>query len=676
MNVSVTCIWPSFVAIIITSIAACLFLPTPTFAISSITGTDAATSSVGVALPISDIQIVGNAASSTPVKLVVSNGTLGITNTGGLSTLSGTTGSTITFTATVADANAALATLTYTRGGTGTDTLEVSLVGANEVFFPGTGHLYEYIASVGDWNTASTAAQLLTRYGATGYLTTITSQEENDFVAARLTNAGWMGASDAAVEGEWRWVAGPEAGTQFWAGDETGGAVSGRYENWASGEPNDASSNEDCAQFLSGGSGEWNDLPCAGTDLPGYVAEFGAPGDMPTVVAKNISLATIAAPNVDTFVPADNATGVNGANDLVLTFSEAVTVGTGTITIYRTSDDSVVESIPVTDARVTGSGTNTITINPTTTLSDTTAYYVHISATAFENVSNVFFLGITANTVWNFTTGDFTGPTFSAIVATPSADSAVLTWNTNELSSTQVVYGEGSAFNVTTVETNTAPRVTAHTATLSGLDRCTAYSYRLIGVDGTSNGATSTIQTFTTTGCSSGGATRVTTRSFAVTTPSVPNDQPTATGAVLNDLWNAGRLADAAVMISTDQSYISQQPELVVKILQAYVAELQSKQRTLATTSSISEDSLLVRDLYLTMEGEDVRRLQTLLIQRATGPAAAELQRVTATGYFSTYTKNALGEYQRANGIVPYEGYFGAITRAQMKLVGLQGLWW
>jgi hypothetical protein len=93
-------------------IGAFIFTTPLALAISSVAGSVNATSSVGVALPITDIQIVGNAASSTPVKLVVSEGSLSITNTGGLSSLSGTTGSTISFTATVEDANAALETLT------------------------------------------------------------------------------------------------------------------------------------------------------------------------------------------------------------------------------------------------------------------------------------------------------------------------------------------------------------------------------------------------------------------------------------------------------------------------------------------------------------------------------------------------------------------------------------
>lgn len=638
------------------------------YAVNSISGSDSATSSVGVALSISDIQIVGDASSSTPVKLVVTNGTLSITNTGGLSSLSGTTGSTITFTATVTDANTALATLTYTRGSVGTDTLEVSLVDATEVFFSGNGHLYEYIASAGDWNAAQTAAAAQTRYGATGYLTTITSQAENDFAAARLAGAGWMGASDVASEGVWRWVTGPEAGTQFWSGNGSGSTVGGNYANWANLEPNDSGGNEDCAQFLSGGSGQWNDLPCSGTSLPGYVVEFGATGDMPTVVAKNVSLATVNAPTADTLVPSDNATNVNGADNLTITFSEAVTVGTGTIAIYRASDDALIEQISASSSRVTGSGTTEIEIDPSTSLADSTEYYVQIAANAFKNASDIFYLGISSTSTWSFTTGDYTGPVFSSIAADPERTSVTLTWVTDEAASTMVVYGVEGVTSEVIAETDTAPRVTSHTVTFSGLEQCLEYSYRVIGVDGSSNtnSATSSLQTFTTDGCSSGNTSTRTASKSAVhvessLTPQVPSEP----------LAKELRVAEIISLITSNNPIVKENPELVLAILRAYIQEL----RTNGTTASpVSNEP--VRDLSLGMSGEDVRLLQELLIQEDTGPAAQELARVSATGYFGIYTKHALGEYQKMHGVLPYSGYFGVITRNQMTQAALQGLWW
>ena len=353
------------------------------------------------------ISLSGTSATNVPVKLVVTHGTLSMTTTTGLTFTGPTSGSTLQFTGSLANVNSALATLSYTRGSSGSDTLEISLVEPGEVFFAGTGNLYEYIAFTGTWQEAEAHAQTLTRYGATGYLTTITSAEENNFVSARLEGAGWMGASDVDTEGDWKWVTGPEAGTSFWSGAEDGSAVGGAYENWNSGEPNDFTTGEDCGQFLAGASGQWNDLPCTGIDLAGYVAEFGQGGDEVTVVADTVAITTTVnpPPSISTLSPSDNAVDVAVDGSLVITFSEVVDAETGTISIKKASDDSTVEEFDVT-TDITGSGTDEITINPTTDLPYETELYVHIDATAFDDTASNSFAGITDATTWNFTTED------------------------------------------------------------------------------------------------------------------------------------------------------------------------------------------------------------------------------------------------------------------------------
>ncbi|SVB31429.1 uncharacterized protein METZ01_LOCUS184283, partial [marine metagenome] len=79
---------------------------------------------------------------------------------------------------------------------------------------------------------------------------------------------------------------------------------------------------------------------------------------------------TNAAPTLSSTLssPADGATGVSATANIVLTFSEAVDVESGNIVIKKTSDDSTVETIAVTDSKITGTGTDTITINPSVTL--------------------------------------------------------------------------------------------------------------------------------------------------------------------------------------------------------------------------------------------------------------------------------------------------------------------
>lgn len=324
----------------------------------ALTGGAPVTGTSGSQMPITDVQVTSGGGNPTvPVKLRVTSGTLSMTTTTGLTFTGSSTGSTLQFSGTLTNVNAALATLRYLRSGTGTDTLEVSLVNAGEVFFPDTNHIYEYVSFTGTWQQANTNAQTRTKYGATGYLTTITSQAENDFVAARLSNAGWMGASDAAIEGDWKWVTGPETGTSFWSGTSTGGPVSGRYANWGSGEPNDYQNGvpgEDCGQFLAGGSGQWNDLPCTGSNLPGYVVEYGSPSSPIEIATLNVSITTQAAniaPNSPTSLGPTALVNGSWSNDNTPTPTFSLSDNNGGDTLrYRIQvDDTANFSSPVVD---------------------------------------------------------------------------------------------------------------------------------------------------------------------------------------------------------------------------------------------------------------------------------------------------------------------------------------
>lgn len=71
---------------------------------------------------------------------------------------------------------------------------------------------------------------------------------------------------------------------------------------------------------------------------------------------------------------------------------------------------------------------------------------------------------------------------------------------------------------------------------------------------------------------------------------------------------------------------------------------------------------IFTRDLRLGMEGDDVRKLQEILIAKATGQSAQELARVGVTGYFGPLTKRALIEFQTAQLLNPATGEMGIIT--------------
>lgn len=107
------------------------------------------------------------------------------------------------------------------------------------VFNPANGHYYEYVSVRMTWQAARDAAANASYLGMNGYLATITSAAEQTFIEGLLSSVSlffttniWIGGSDEAVEGEWRWVTGPEAGTMFWLGGRSGSSVGGAYENW------------------------------------------------------------------------------------------------------------------------------------------------------------------------------------------------------------------------------------------------------------------------------------------------------------------------------------------------------------------------------------------------------------------------------------------------------------
>ena len=91
-----------------------------------------------------------------------------------------------------------------------------------------------------------------------------------------------------------------------------------------------------------------------------------------------------AAPQVDTFAPADDAGDVAATAPLVLTFDELVRKGTGAIVLHR-ADGSIVETIDVTSPAVVIDG-RTVSVQPGSALAGGD-YYVTVTAGAFEDLA-------------------------------------------------------------------------------------------------------------------------------------------------------------------------------------------------------------------------------------------------------------------------------------------------
>ena len=111
------------------------------------------------------------------------------------------------------------------------------------------------------------------------------------------------------------------------------------------------------------------------------------------------------------FSPSDGATGQTVSTNIVITFSENITKGSGNITIRSGSaSGSALQTIDVTSGAVSVSGTQA-TINPPSDLAYETDQYIVVDAGCFRNSDGDVASGNAIINTYNFTTeSDFTIP--------------------------------------------------------------------------------------------------------------------------------------------------------------------------------------------------------------------------------------------------------------------------
>lgn len=114
--------------------------------------------------------------------------------------------------------------------------------------------------------------------------------------------------------------------------------------------------------------------------------------------------------------PANGATEVAIDTNLVFSASETVTAEASKNLVIKKADTSVAQTISVTSAAVTVSGT-TITVDPPADLEPNTTYYIDIDAGAFKDAANNLSDAYSGTTSWSFTTPAPTPePTASPVV--------------------------------------------------------------------------------------------------------------------------------------------------------------------------------------------------------------------------------------------------------------------
>ncbi|MCF3599066.1 FG-GAP-like repeat-containing protein [Planktothrix agardhii 1032] len=189
----------------------------------------------------------------------------------------------------------------------------------------------------------------------TGYLSS------GSYISKLYKNTGSGFSEDTTVS-----LPGVESGSVAWAdysgdgkqdflltGYSNSGRISKLYKNTGSGFSEDTTVS---LPGVSDGSVAWADYSGDGKQdflLTGYTNS----GSYISKLYKNTATPSdTTPPTANSFTPADNATGVAVAANLVVNFSEAIQKGSGNIVIKKVSDNSVVETIAVTNSNVTVSG--------------------------------------------------------------------------------------------------------------------------------------------------------------------------------------------------------------------------------------------------------------------------------------------------------------------------------
>lgn len=282
--------------------------------------------------------------------------------------------------ATLTEFETAIAAVEYSSSAPSpTGVRQFSITPGTANYLPPTGHYYEFIADPGiSWTAARDAAALRTYFGLQGYLATLTSQAEADFSGSQAQGVGWIGGSDAATEGDWQWVTGPEAGTSFWSGG-VGGTTTAPYNFafWNSGEPNN-SGGEDYAHItdpsVTSTPGSWNDLPEAGGGgayaPQGYVVEYGGTVGDPVLSITGVTTITI-----------DNVNPTASNPSPVTVFCSA-DVPASDITVVTDEADNCTASPTVTFiGDVSDGGTNPEIITRTYRVTDEAGNFIDVTQT-------------------------------------------------------------------------------------------------------------------------------------------------------------------------------------------------------------------------------------------------------------------------------------------------------
>jgi uncharacterized repeat protein (TIGR02543 family) len=284
------------------------------------------------------------------------------------------------------------------------------------LFNKANGHYYEYVTAKDiDWSEAKVAAESKNFAEKSGYLATITSQQENEFIKGLLKGDAWLGASSdkdaindalnytifeeqgiaynydfqdmTKAQGKYLWITGPEKGEMLWQQTKPkaplknsiieGMTSNGMYSNFDEMEPNDYYDYGERYIQIYEETGKWNDSK-NDEYISGYVIEYsGIYGELIDITRQDSDMASAMItvspigtvvdkayadlPTLPTVVDSGYELQTNTVNDSLLVY----TLNAGKVTVLdnqSTLDIKVTVTATVTNNEYTATKNYDITI--------------------------------------------------------------------------------------------------------------------------------------------------------------------------------------------------------------------------------------------------------------------------------------------------------------------------
>lgn len=250
-----------------------------------------------------------------------------------------------------------------------------------------------------------------------------------------------------------------------------------------------------------------------------------------------------------------------------------------------------------------------------------------------------------------------------AIASSTATTSALITWSTNNLSTSVVHYGTSSSYGSTTSLGATARN--SHSVGIGGLLPSTLYYFQIQSTDQHGHSTSTVGLSFIT-------------KDIASSSGPGPEPDP-GSDSGLSSTRPSG-MQDGVGYNLGFRSYPTLTPEEIQRIFGLYLSAqatsaipVSAAPAAAGTSSSAPLIYEFKRDLRVGLTGNDVKALQVFLNSNGYSVSASGVGSAgNETSYFGQATRAALARLQSSNGIRPAVGYFGQVTRAFVN--GLMGI--